>query len=159
MVREPGKIGILVGSHRLRNQEMNESGFRSYFREHNSGFTLLEPLPTYESAAVAREHVENLLTDHPDMCGLYISGGGVTGSIAALRATPKRDGFVVVGYELFEDTRAALIEGTFSLLISHPIERFGSETIATLMKAKSAGRDMGVFRVTFPFDIYSPESV
>jgi LacI family transcriptional regulator len=159
MVREPGKIGILVGSHRLRNQEMNESGFRSYFREHNCGFTLLEPLPTYESAVVAREHVEKLLTDHPDMCGLYISGGGVTGAIAALRATPKRDDFVVVGYELFEDTRAALIDGTFSLLIAHPIERFGSETIATLMKAKSAGRDMGVFRVTFPFDVYSPESV
>lgn len=159
MVRVPGKIGILVGSHRLRNQEMNESGFRSYFREHNSGFTLLEPLPTYESAVVAREHVEKLLTDHPDMCGLFISGGGVTGAIAALRATPKRDDFVVVGYELFEDTRAALIDGTISLIISHPIERFASETIATLMKAKSAGRDAGVFRVTFGFEMYGPESV
>ncbi|WP_348643811.1 LacI family DNA-binding transcriptional regulator [Mesorhizobium sp. WSM4306] len=159
MVRFPGKIGILVGSHRLRNQEMNESGFRSYFREHNSGFTLLEPLPTYESAVVAREHVEKLLTDHPDMCGLFISGGGVTGAIAALRATPKRDDFVVVGYELFEDTRAALIDGTISLIISHPIERFAFETIATLIKAKSAGRDAGVFRVTFGFDMHSPESV
>ena len=159
MVRVPGKIGILVGSHRLRNQEMNESGFRSYFREHNSGFTLLEPLPTYESAVVAREHVEKLLTEHPDMCGLYISGGGVTGAIAALRATPKRDDFVVVGYELFEDTRAALIDGTFSLLISHPIERFGSETITTLMKVKTAGPDAGVFRVTFGFDMYGPECI
>jgi len=159
MVRQPGKIGILVGSHRLRNQEMNESGFRSYFREHNSGFTLLEPLPTYESAVVAREHVEKLLTDHPDMCGLFISGGGVTGAIAALRATPKREDFVTVGYELFEDTRAALIDGTISLILSHPIERFASETIATLVKAKNAGPDHGVFRITFPFDMYSPESV
>jgi LacI family transcriptional regulator len=159
MVRVPGKIGILVGSHRLRNQEMNESGFRSYFREHNSGFTLLEPLPTYESAVVAREHVEKLLTDHPDMCGMFVSGGGVTGAIAALRTTPKRDDFVVVGYELFEDTRAALVDGTFSLIIAHPIERFARETIATLMKAKSAGRDSGVYRVTIGFEIHSPESL
>jgi hypothetical protein len=35
---------ILVGNHRYRCQEMNESGFRSYFREHAPGFTLLEPL-------------------------------------------------------------------------------------------------------------------
>ena len=35
---------------------MNESGFRSYFREHNQNFTLLEPKSTYESAAVAREN-------------------------------------------------------------------------------------------------------
>jgi LacI family transcriptional regulator len=159
MVRAPGKIGILVGSHRLRNQEMNESGFRSYFREHNTGFTLLEPLPTYESAVVAREHVEKLLTDHPDMCGMFLSGGGVTGAIAALRATPKRDDFVVVGYEVFDDTRAALIDGTFSLIIAHPIERFARETVATLMKAKTAGPDAGVYRVTIGFDLHSPESI
>ena len=55
VVMEPGTIGILVGNHRFRNQEMNESGFRSYFREHNTAFTLLEPLATYESAAAARE--------------------------------------------------------------------------------------------------------
>ena len=159
MVREPGEIGVLVGSHRLRNQEMNESGFRSYFREHNASFSVLEPLPTYESAAVAREHVEKLLTDRPDLCGLYISGGGVTGAIAALRAMPKRDDFVAVGYELFEDTRAALIDGTLSMIISHPMERFARETIATLIKAKNGGRGAGVHRVTFGFDIYTPESV
>lgn len=159
MVCAPGKIGILVGSHRLRNQEMNESGFRSYFREHNTGFSLLEPLPTYESAVVAREHVEKLLTDHPDMCGMFISGGGITGAIAALRAMPKRADFVAVGYELFDDTRAALIDGTFSLIIAHPIKRFARETIATLMKAKTAGQDAGVYRVTIGFEIHTPESV
>ncbi|OIQ42519.1 MAG: transcriptional regulator [Roseobacter sp. MedPE-SWde] len=159
MVREPGEIGVLVGSHRLRNQEMNESGFRSYFREHNANFSVLEPLPTYESAAVAREHVEKLLTDRPELCGLYISGGGVTGVIAALRAMPKRGDFVAVGYELFEDTRAALIDGTLSMIISHPMERFARETIATLLKAKSGGPDAGAHRVTFGFDIYTPESV
>lgn len=159
MVRDPGEIGVLVGSHRLRNQEMNESGFRSYLREHNASFSVLEPLPTYESAAVAREHVEKLLTDRPDLCGLYISGGGVTGAIAALRAMPKRDDFVAVGYELFDDTRAALIDGTLSMIISHPLQRFARETIKTLMKAKSSGRDAGAHRVTFGFDIYTPESI
>ena len=138
---------------------MNESGFRSYFREHNTDFTLLEPLPTYESAVVAREHVEKLLTDHPDLCGLFISGGGGTGAIAALRAMPKRPDFVTVGYELFDATRSALIDGTISLLISHPIERFGRETIATLLKAKLSGSEGGAHRVTLDFDIYTPESV
>lgn len=159
MVRSPGKIGILVGSHRLRNQEMNESGFRSYFREHNAEFTVLEPLATYESAAVAREHVEKLLADHPDLCGLYISGGGITGAISALRDTPKRDDFITVGYELFDDTRTALIDGTLSLVISHPLERFARETIATMIKTKTAGRDAGAQRVTFGFEIHTPESV
>ena len=37
----PGKLGILVGNHRYRCQEMNESGFRSYFREFAPEFSLL----------------------------------------------------------------------------------------------------------------------
>jgi LacI family transcriptional regulator len=158
-VREPGKIGILVGNHRYRNQEMNESGFRSYFREHNSQFTLLEPLTTYESAAAARELVENQLTEHPDLCGMFISGGGITGAIAALRSMPKRDDFVAVGYELFDDTRAALIDGTLTMVISHPMEAFARESIATMIKAKKSGSDAGAQGVSLGFDLYTSENV
>ena len=159
IVREPGKIGVLVGNHRFRNQEMNESGFRSYFREHNQRFTILEPLSTYESAAVAREHVETLLADHPDLCGLFVSGGGITGAIAGLRATPKRNDFVAVGYELFDETRSALIDGTLTMVISHPMKVFARETIAALIRAKTGGTKTGAQRVTFPFEIYTAESI
>ncbi len=159
IVKQPGKIGILLGNHRYRNQELNESGFRSYFREHNSGFHLLEPMATYESAAVGREMVEALLTDHPDLCGLYISGGGVTGAIAALRDTPKRADFVAVGYELFDVTRSALIDGTLNLVISHPMQALARETIATMIKVKQSGPDGGAQRVALSFDLYTPENV
>lgn len=159
LVRDPGKIGILLGNHRYRNQELNESGFRSYFREHNSGFTLLEPMATYESAAVAREHTEEMLRRHPDLCGLFISGGGITGAVAALKAAELRDDFVSVGYELFDDTRTALIDGTLSMVISHPIDRFAQEAVATLIKAKQTGPDSGALRVSLGFDIYTPENL
>lgn len=159
MVRAPGKIGILVGNHRFRNQEMNESGFRSYFREHCSDFTLLEPLSTYESAVVARDLVEGLLTDHPDLCGLFISGGGITGAIAALRDRETRDDFVAVGYELFDVTRAALIDGVLTMVISHPLETFAKEAIATMIKAIKTGPEAGAQRVALDFDLYTPENV
>lgn len=159
IVRSPGKIGILVGNHRYRNQEMNESGFRSYFREHNTAFTPLEPLATYESAAAARELVESLLKEHEDLCGLFVSGGGITGALAALRDTPRRKDFVAVGYELFDETRAALIDGTLTMVISHPMETFARETISTLIKAKKAGADAGAQRVALGFEIYTSENV
>ena len=159
MVREPGKIGILVGNHRFRNQQMNESGFRSYMREHDKGFTLLEPQATYESAAAAREIVEKLFQDHPDMCGLFISGGGITGAISALRDLKPREDFVAVGYELFDQTRGALSDGTLTMLIAHPIETFARETIATLIKAKKVGPQSGALRVALGFDIHTPENL
>ncbi|MBL9073025.1 MAG: substrate-binding domain-containing protein [Tabrizicola sp.] len=159
MVREPGKIGILVGNHRYRNQELNESGFRSYMREHNSAFTLLEPRATYESSNVAREITEEMLAEHPDLCGLFISGGGITGALAALRAHQRRNDFVAVGYELFDATRAALIDGTLNFVISHPMETFAREAVATMVRAKKAGTEVGALNVTLGFEIYTPENV
>lgn len=159
MVREPGKIAIMVGNHRYRNQELNESGFRSYLREHNNGFTLLEPFSTYESAAAARELVEDTLKQHPDLCGLFISGGGMTGAIAALREAPKRKDFVAVGYELFDATRSGLLDGTLTAVISHPLEALAQETIARMIKAKKSGTENGAQRVALNFDIYTSENV
>ena len=69
IAKVPGKVGILVGNHRYRCQEMNESGFRSYFREFAPDFTLLEPLSTFESSTIAQEMTERLLRDHPDLAG------------------------------------------------------------------------------------------
>ena len=158
MVRKPGKIGVLVGNHRFRNQEMNESGFRSYMREHNSGFTLLEPQSTYESAAAAREIVETMLIKHPDLCGLFASGGGISGVIAALREGKTRDDFVAVGYELFDTTRSALADGTLTMVIGHPMDAFAREAIATLIKSKAAGADGGAHRTALGFEIYTSEN-
>lgn len=159
MVRAPGKIGILLGNYRYRNQELNESGFRSYFREHNTEFTLLEPLATYESAAVAREMTERLIEQHSDLCGLFISGGGITGAVAALKDRRHRDDFVAVGYELFETTRTALIDGTLTMVISHPLEAFAREAISTMIKAKHAGPDAGAHSAILDFEIYTSENV
>ncbi|WP_421906733.1 hypothetical protein [Mameliella sp.] len=71
---------MLVGNSRYRKQDMNESGFRSYFREKRAGFTLLEPRATFELADVAREMTEELFARHPEKCVIFISGGGITGA-------------------------------------------------------------------------------
>ena len=159
IVREPGKIGILVGNHRYRNHELNESGFRSYFREHNAAFLPLEPEATYESAAVAREKVEILFRNHPDLCGLFISGGGITGALAALAETKRRDDFVAVGYELFDATRNALIDGTLKMVISHPLERLAREAVDTMIRLKKEGTDLGALHRPLSFDVFTSENV
>ncbi len=157
--KEPGEIGILVGNHRYRNQELNESGFRSYFREHRSGFTLLEPLSTYESSAVAREMTERLFSEHPNMCGLFISGGGITGALAAMRDRKIKEDFVCVGYELFEATRTGLIDGLLTMVLSHPLDAFARETVASMIRAKNAAPESGAQTVNLGFEIYTSENV
>ena len=157
--REPGKIGVLVGNHRYRNQDMQESGFRSYLREHDSSFTVLEPLPTFESTAIAREMTERLLTEHPDMAGLYVCGGGITGALAAIRGMRRSGTLRVIGYDLMESTRAGLLDGSLSVVLAHPFARMARETLDSMVRMKLAADGSGAETVLLGFDIYTRENI
>ena len=155
--KTPGKIGILMGNPRYRNQEMNETGFRSYFREHAPDFTLLEPLATFESAAVAQEMTEKLLAEHPDLAGLYISGGGISGALEAIRQTGRAGSLVVVGYDLMDVTRAALLDGTMTMVIAHPLARLARDAIDGMVKACTTPG--GNHTSIAPFEIFTRENI
>lgn len=44
------------------------------------------PLSAFESSAVAQEMTERLLSEHPDLAGIYVAGGGNSGTLEALLA-------------------------------------------------------------------------
>ena len=157
--KAPGKIGILVGNHRYRCQETNESGFRSYFREHPRGFELLEARTTFETASIAREITEELLLQHPDLVGLYVSGGGITGAVAALRQSGRAKEIVTVAYDLTEVTRAGLLDGTINFLISHPLQALAHEAVAAMIRAFEGGPDFPPQSIALPFELYTPENL
>jgi LacI family transcriptional regulator len=157
LCRTPGKIGMLVGNPRFRNQEISEASFRSYFREYAPEFTLLEPLSTLESADVAQDITEAILSRNPDMVGLYVNGGGVTGAIAALRSTGHAGKVVVIGHDLTTVTRAALLDGSVSMIMSHPLERIARDAIDGMIRACTApgGNQTSIA----PFEIYTRENL
>jgi LacI family transcriptional regulator len=116
----PGKVGIIVGSYRYLSQEAAEISFRSYFREHAPEFSVLEPLVNLEEARIANEATLHMIESNPDLAGLYICGGGQEGVLEALRAEGSGSGLVVVCNELTPVTRAGLIDGVLTAVISTP---------------------------------------
>jgi len=157
--KQPGKVGIFVGNHRFRCQEMNETGFRSYFREFAPEFTLLEPLSTFETSAVAEELTEKLLAEHPDLSGLFVAGGGISGVIAALRTCGKAGQVVTVGHQLMDNTRLGLLDGTLSMIINSPTETFVHETVSAMIRACQASADQGRQTIVIPFEICTRENI
>ena len=157
--KSPGKIGVLVGNYRYRCQEMNEIGFRSYFREMAPDFTILEPLATFETNAVAEEMTENLINEHPDLIGLFIAGGGISGAMNALRTRGKSGKIMGLGFDLTENTRAGLLDGTLTMVLGHPLERLAQETISGMLRAIKLGADGGKQITILPFETYTRESM
>ncbi len=158
MCRSPGKVGILVGNHRYRCQEMNESGFRSYFREFAPEFTLLEPMSTFETSAVAEEITEKLLQDHPDLKGLFVAGGGISGAMNALRASGLANNIVTVCHQLMDNTSIGLLDGTLTMVLHDPVERLAHETLTGMIRARQAD-ELTTQTTILPFEIYTRENI
>ncbi len=156
--KRPGKIAILVGNHRYRCQDMNESGFRSYFREYAPGFTILDPLSTFESAEVAQDLTEKLLRDAPDLAGIFVAGGGITGVITALRQNTEPGRVVLIGHQLLDVTRQALLDGYMTLAITSPLDLFVQTTISNMVNALS-NPDLGSQTAIIPFELHIRENI
>lgn len=159
LCRSNGKVGVLVGNHRYRCQETCESGFRSYFREHPRDVEILDAQSTFETASIAQHVVEQMLEKHADLVGLYVAGGGISGACAALRESGRAKQVIVVGQDLTEVTRAALLDGTINFLISQPLQSLASETIAAMIRAHDGGPDFPPQSISLPFEIYTPENI
>ncbi|MGX5850611.1 LacI family DNA-binding transcriptional regulator [Mesorhizobium sp. PL10] len=157
--RQPGKLGILVGTHRYRCHELNEAGFRSYFREHGGDFTLLEAVSTFESEGIAREVTDKLLREHDDVVGIYAASGGIAGVVGAIRDAGKKGKIVVVTYDLSAATKEGLLNKSLTLVISHPFMKIGQEAITAMLRAVQSSSDVGLQTVYLPFDVLTPENL
>jgi LacI family transcriptional regulator len=155
----PGKIGILVGSHRYLNQELAEISFRSYMREHAPEFTLLEPIINLDDERIAYEAVTDLVESNPDLVGIYVCGGGQDGLIRALRDERAGRRIVAVCNELTPMTRAALIDGTVDLVLAHPIMQMAPRVVALMAKACAAAELQQSAPVLFSADIFMSENI
>ena len=132
LAKAPGKVGILLGSHRYLSQELSEISFRSYMREHAPEFQLLEPLINLDDQRIAYEAVTDMIASNPDLGGIYVAGGGTEGVIRALRDEQAGGRIVAVCNELTAMTRAALIDGTVDLLLATPTFPLFVSPVSTL---------------------------
>jgi len=158
LCKRPGKVGIIVGTHRFRCQDLNEMGFRSYFREHAPDFALLEPAASLEDARYAAEITGDLLARAPDLVGLYVAGGGISGVVRTLRETDAGKRIVTIGHDLTPHTQTGLVDGVIKLLIAHPLKALSRALTDAMAQATLKG-GQPLPSLILPFEIHTPENV
>lgn len=159
LAKSPGKIGILLGSHRYLSQELAEISFRSYMREHAPEFQLLEPLINLDDQRIAYEAVTDMIASNPDLAGIYVAGGGTDGMIRALRDETAGNRIVTVCNELMPVTRAALIDGTIDMVLATPVVPLASRAVDAMARACNGESLEGMIQIILPADIYISENI
>lgn len=156
---KPGKIAVFVGGYRWHGHELRETGFRSYFREYASQFTVLDTLVNLETRQLTYEATLDLLNRHPDLRGIYCAGGGMEGAIAALREVRQPGEVTLVVNELTPESRAALISRHVGMVIGTPLGRLCADLVTLAAEAVRDGIPPLQGQHFLPPDLYLPESV
>lgn len=159
LCRQPGKLGLILGSHRYLCQEQCEVSFRSHLRERAGVFQVLDTLVSLEDEGLAHAATLELLHLHPDLAGVYVAGGGVEGVIEALREVARPE-LVAVCHDLTGVTRQALLDGCVTVVLSHPLDRLATSLLQAVQQGlRAADPAPGKGTVTPAFEVYTSANV
>lgn len=187
LCRQPGPVGLILGSHRYLCQEQCEASFRSYLREVAPEFRVLETQVSLESTALAEHATLELLHRHPDLVGIYVAGGGIEGVLQGLAqhrptgfvvhppmdsashgltadASPDKalsgsSGLVTVCHDLTEVTRQALRDGRATVVLSHPRDWIAARVVQDMLDALADGAPKGKVQTLLPFTTWTAANV
>jgi LacI family transcriptional regulator len=153
------QVALLVGGHRWHGHELREAGFRSYFREHAPWVEVLDTLVTLEAPELSHETVLSLLARRARLAGIYSAGGGMEGTIRALREEAQGRRIAVVVNELTDESRPALADGLLSLVISTPLRQLCEALLSRLVPVALGRAVEDPTDLFLPMSLYLPESV
>ena len=144
---QPVEIGVLIGSHALRDHAERVFGIGDELRRRFPHVTLLPALEGRDDRDRTERQARALLDAHPDLGGLYNAGAGNQGLLAALRGSGHAGRLVVVAHELTAHARDALRLGHFAAIL-HQDQNDEIEQAVALIRARADGPGARVPRPT-----------
>jgi LacI family transcriptional regulator len=113
-----GKIGVIAGSQSLRDHAERVFGFNQVL---SLEFPKLEVLNTLEGSdqdELSDSLTVRLMSDHPDLVGLYCAGAGAPGVARAMTSAARETDIVFIAHELTGFSRRALLRGVMDAVIA-----------------------------------------
>ncbi|WJR65160.1 LacI family DNA-binding transcriptional regulator [Neorhizobium sp. CSC1952] len=116
--KAPAKVAMIAGSLSYRAHEEREMGFLHVLKESYPHIEVVGIREGHDDETMNYRQMRMLLSQHPDLAGIYNIGGGASGVGKAIKDARREHSLVFVGHGLTPDTRAFLIEGTMDAVIT-----------------------------------------
>ncbi len=158
--KQPGKLLVFVGGHRFHGHELREAGYRGYLREVAPHLEVMDTIVNLETRQLTYEATLDALNKHANLRGIFVSGGGVEGAVAALRESRAPGDLVFVAPVLTPDTRQGLAEGLVTLVTETPLDKLCRELFFRMIDvAIGSGEVSDLGQIFFHPDIHVAESI
>jgi LacI family transcriptional regulator len=115
---QPAKVAMIAGSLSYRAHGEREMGFLDIVQEMYPNLEVVGLREGKDDEDLNFRLMRTLLSQHPDLRGVYNIGSGAAGVARALRQGRRSGKVVFVGHGLTADTRECLIDGTIDAVIT-----------------------------------------
>lgn len=116
-----GTVAVLSGSSRLHDQLERRTGFSQVLEEDFRNLRWIAEPDFAEDDDAAGLAVQGLVARHPDLVGVYVTGGGISGIATALQESGDKARLVLIGHECTAETRAQLSERAIDVILDQDV--------------------------------------
>lgn len=113
-----GKVALIAASRTYRAHEEREMGFLGLMAESFPNLSVVGLREGHDNRDENYHHTLMLLSEYPDLVGIYNVGGSSDGIARALREKRREQHILFIGHGLTPDTRALLVEDTMDVVIT-----------------------------------------
>ena len=130
-------------------------------REHAPDVAISDSVLTHEDPVRACAIVRRLLEEQPNVRGIFVNGGGISGVLRALRegvCRASRD-IRVVCRDIGPETRRGLSDGLVTAALCLPVDHTPRALIDVMLRVLDRRGTSSVEQHIVPFEIVTPESL
>ena len=122
----PASVAVLIGHLQFRHLLDRQSGFQQALGLARPDITIIQTKPYGTDPALAKKIIRDV--SKRGLSGIYLCGGGQPALIDEIEALSNPLP-VVIGHEVTEKSRQALVKGTYKLVIAHDVKEIGRKAI------------------------------
>ncbi|EWH10710.1 LacI family transcriptional regulator [Catenovulum agarivorans DS-2] len=153
-----GKIGLFLGSHAYLGHEEREAGFRGLIREQFPNLRIVEMPELLDNDDRAQDLTASALQEESNLVGIYNVGGGTEGIAQTLKNLDLADKLIFIAHELFDNTKAHLLDGTIDVILNQDVKHEAFNAIEVLISHKE-GRPLSSGTTEPQVEIYLAENI
>lgn len=131
-----GEGRVVVISGHISNPALNNRtrGFQTEIMHNFPNIELIDTRYSYDDEWVASKIVEEVLEEHPELKGIYITGSTVRGICETLKRMGKEKEIKVIGNDFLEENKKWVREGAINFLIGQDSHSQGYEPVMILFR-------------------------
>lgn len=158
-IPENAEIGIIMSSKELSCHNSRISGFQDYFAQFGDRYKIIEIFENKDLKDEAYALTLRMLNAHPELKGIYITGGGTIGVARALELTGNAKNIALICHDLLAENADYMRDGTIDFVVDQDGHKQGYMSIKILAEylLKRAYPETSNFVI--PITIYTGEAI